>query len=799
MSDAKLTLRLLLKQPLTSTLIAFVLGLGIFGNAAMFSLFSGLFLTPLPFPDSDRLVDLEETAPQWGVDFAPVAYPDFFAWRAENRAFAAIAAYRDDSMNLALADGARRVTVAKVTHDLATVLRLAPVFGRHIAPEEDARDAPKVVLLVESTWREQFSSDPHILGTTLSLDSELYEVIGILPESSRFIENAEAWIPLATSVDENPGAWYLSSIGRLNPNVGIEEARLDLERIHKGLVETRSVNEITSPVVLPVLERFLGRYRRGTAALLVAVGVVLLMACANVSGLMLVRAKSREREFGIRAALGASLYRIVRQLLVESLVFALAGGVVGALLGHCALRFAVAHIPQEVPQWIRFDLDTGFLTFSTVIIVAATIFSGFLPAVRAAQTDRHTILGFGTSDAAANSGQPLGASLLVVAEVALVVVLLVGSGLLIQSVRSILAVDPGFRPDGLLTYRLSLPLSDYGDAEQRYQFFERHLEQVSALAGVENAGVVNTAPLGKHEGAFFEAEGQPPRDPDAQSPVALARVASAGYFRAIGVNLLRGRLPEPTEHSARVALVNEEFVSTFWPDESIDSVPGKRIRPTGGTTDSPWLDVIGVVEDVKHYGLDAESKPGIYSLYGRTVGQVMTVVVRTRTHPESLIAPARAALRQLDPAIPLYDGSTMQERIDESLWPRRAATTFSTLFAMYALLLACAGIYGVLAVTVSGRRRELGIRLALGAERRDVILSVLYQGMGSVLIGVAVGLAVALLVGQVIASFLFGVSANDLPVYVLVAGIVLILGAFANWIPARRAARIDVLGILRVE
>jgi len=376
------------------------------------------------------------------------------------------------------------------------------------------------------------------LGETIVLDSEAYAIIGVLPQEAVFVGNTDAWIPLATTVDTNPGGWYLRGIGRLNAGVSVDEARMDLERIHKSRIDSRSVNAITSPVVLPILERFVGDYRQGTTVLLAAVALVLLMACGNVAGLMLARAKSREHELAVRLALGAARARIVRQLLTESLLLTLIGGGFGAWLGHSALRVALARLPREIPGWIHFELDARFLAFSLVVIVAATIVSGLVPAFRASRTDIQQALRASSFRTSAGPAGRLGSRLLIVGEVSLALILLVGAGFMVQSFRAILDVDPGFRPEGVLTYKLSLPSSDYATGEARDQLFERHLEQLEALPGVLSAGAVNTAPLGTHEGRFFQIENAAPRDPDSQSPVVLVRAVAGRYFDAMGASLL---------------------------------------------------------------------------------------------------------------------------------------------------------------------------------------------------------------------------------------------------------------------
>ena len=787
MQALKTTLRANWRTPWTSGLVILVLAVSVIGNAVMFGVVNALFLAPLPFDAPHELVDITEAAPSWGLDSIPVSYPDFVAWRDEQQqSFRALAAYRDGSMNHGRDDDARRMKVVKVTHEMAEVLGVTPVIGRDLATEDDAPGAPNVVLLVESTWRRFFGASPNIVGQTVSLDSASYEVVGVLPESARFLLNADAWIPLATSVHEFPDAWYLGAMGRLQDGSSIEHAQEELEVIHRALREVRAANKSTTPIVAPVRERFVSELRHGTTTLVGVVALVLVIACLNVSGLMLARARTRSREFEIRAALGASRGQLVRQILLESFTLSAIGTVVGAWAGHVALRAASTATPLELPTWVVFGIDTRFVVFSAILVVLTTLLSGLWPAVRVPRA--RTI---GNRATSRHSG------LLVTAEVALAVVLLVGCGLLIQSVRSIVEVDPGFRASGVLTYRLALPEATYADTDARVAFYERHLSDLSAIPGVESAGVTNTAPLGKHEGAFFDVESAP-RDDDGRSAV-LARTTSYGYYRAIGVRLLNGRLPEPHEDRAPVAVVNRTFARQSWPGDPFDDVLGARIRPSGGDASAPWLTVIGIVDDVRHYGLGADTRAGVYTPYGRAVGPAMTVVVRTARNPEAIVGPARSALARLDPLVPAHEVSTMEDRIDRSLWIRTRATDLSTLFAVYALLLAAAGVYGVVWHSVGARRREIGIRLALGAERADVTRNIFSRGMTPVAVGVGVGVLLSFVGRALVASYLFGTQTSQPTAYVAGATLAVLAASVAIGIPAYRAARTDITEILKAE
>ncbi len=656
--DLALALHFAAKRPASSLAIVSILAFGIAGVTAIFSVFNGLFLRPLPFPDPGRLMDVDETAPQWDLDFVSVAYPDFEAYRDENHSFEALAAYEEDDVNLFLrGESPRRVRTARVTHDLNRVLSMELLLGRNVTPEEDRPGGPKVALLGHALWREQFGGAADVLGESVVLDGEPHTLIGVLPPEAVFIGDAELFVPLATDASVSPGSWYLNSIGRLRPDATPESARADLLRIHRSRIESRPANEITSPVVNPVLDRILGEYRSGTAALLGAVLTVLVMVCANVSGLMLARSASRLREMGIRLALGASRGRIARLVLVESFLLAAAGGALGIALGHGALRYLLAHLPEEVPRFLRFEIDGTFLLASLSLLVGSAGLSGLAPAMSASRTDANHALresGRGVS-ASARTRRRLG--MLVVAELTLAAVLLVGAGVLLESFREIARVDPGFRAEGVLTYRVSLPRESYEENEDRIAFFDRHLERTRSFPGVLAAGVVSAAPLGTHEGWFFEAEGAAPREPDDPTPVVLLRVATPGYFEALGITLHAGRFFDESDGrdpSAGVAIVNEEFKELFWP--GVEAM-GRRIR--AGGDENTWHTVVGVVRDVKHYGLQTAMRPGVYLPYRGSTRREMTVALRTGSDPEALAPLARDAVRDLDPTLPIFEVASM--------------------------------------------------------------------------------------------------------------------------------------------
>ncbi len=793
--DLKLALRLLVLRPAFSLMVTGMLALGIAGNAVIFSAFDGLFLRPLPFAEPERLVDLNETAPKWNLPSMDVSNPDFHAWREHNTTFDGMAFFVPASYNLSAHGGARRLRASRVTADLMRVLRLKPVVGRGFLPEEDRPGGPKVAMLSRALWRDVFAGDPGVVGQAIQLDGQAYTVVGVLPPEANFPDATDVWAPLAADPNQS-GRWYLRGIGRLRPGVTPDQARMDLTRIHRSLIQTgRKENADTTPTVIPLRDRYVGDLRAAGNALLGAVGVVLLIACANVAGLMMIRAAGRSREVAIRTALGASRARIASQLLTESAVYAVAGGIAGLLLGKIMLRLAVSAMPEVMP-WVRFGMDHRTFLFLAAVTAAAAVLFGLTPALHASKAE----LAAGLHDAARSSvsrGRRRILNVLVVGEIGLAMLLAIAAALLFQALRNVMKVDPGFRPDNVLTYSISLPTARYAGKEQ-VAFMRELLERTRALPGVKFAGTAQMTPFdGRDSGTFYLPEGAPPPGPNQQQPVVLDMVISPGYFEAMGMQMIAGRgfTDHDTESGPRVAVIDESFAKRFFP--KVNPV-GKRIRHS--FLDSERIEIIGVTRDVKHFGLDREARPSVflnYRQYG--VRDRMTIVMRTGTDPGTLVAPAREALRRLDPEVAMFDVMRMAEAVDRSLWVRRIYSWLAGAFAAMALILAAAGIYGVISYAVGRRTREIGIRIALGAPPARVMRQVLGHGLLMLAAGLPIGVAAALGASNLLGKLLFGVKARDPITYVLVALVIAAIALAANWIPARRAAAIDPIRALRSE
>ncbi len=794
--DLKIALRTMGNKPGFSLMVIGMLAAGIAGNAAIFSIFDGLFLRPLPFAEPDRLVDLDETAPKWNLKFVGVSNPDFYGWRQGNRTFDAMAFFDDEGYDLSDRGGAQRIRGVRVTHDMLDVLRLQPALGRNFLPEEDRPGGAKVVMLGYELWQRQFQSDRSVLGHVLKLNGVAYTVVGVLPREAVFPPDRELWTPLAAD-PQNGGSYYLSGVGRLKRGVSLDQARADLLRVHRAMAQSGkpSVNDITSPTLMPLRDRYLGDFREVTHMLLGGVAIVLLIACVNIAGLMLVRAAARAREIAIRTAIGASRGAIVRQLLTESLVLAAAGGIAGVLIGQLFLSGILKLMPDGMPGWLSFQLDSRFAIFCTAITAGAAVLFGLAPAVQAAGVDPREWLQDGTRSSFSR-GRRGALSALIVCEVGLALMLLASAGLLLEAFHKVLHVDPGFRPENVLTYTVDLPNARYAKAPQQAGFYDRLLERLRALPGVKSAAAVSILPLDGHAGYFFEVEGGRKFGQKDQNPVVLCLMATPGYFETMGVTLIAGR--PFNEHdgrpASRAAIVNEAFAKYFWPN--MDAL-GKRLRFQGPGND--WIPVTGIAHDVRHYGLDQEVRPSVWVPYNAMPQTAMSIALRTATDPHSLTRAVREVQRQIDPELAMFNIRTMTERLDRSLRARRAYSWLLGAFAAIAILLAAAGVYGVTSYAVSQRSREIGIRMALGARPGQVMSGVLAGGMALVSAGVALGLAGAFLTTRWLESLLFGVSTHDPLTYGAAIAAVAAAGLMANWIPAQRASRVDPMKILRFE
>jgi predicted permease len=798
-SDVRSAWRALNHQRLGSAVVAAMLALGIGANVAVFTLINGLFLKPLPFPDADRLVYLNETAPRWNLDTTGITYADFAQWHKAQQAYDAIATFNRRSFNVATENGADRMDGVSVSADFAKVLGIEPVIGRMFSAEEDRPKGANVALISTSVWRERFGGQPDVLGQTIRLNSRQFTIIGVLPPSADFPGGVRLWTP--QQGDPNSVENYsLEGVGRLKPGVTVAQGGADLLRAHQPIFDTRDKEQNVAPLVRDLRQHLVGDYDTIVGTLGAAVALLLIVACANVAAMMLARALTRRREMGIRLAIGASRTRLLRQLLVENLLLSAVGGVLGLVIGNWAIQLLLESLPDQAPRWASFALDSRMMLFTLGTCILTALLFGWAPALYAINADLRSAIASQTagSTSAIRGRRTLHA--LLVAEFALASLMFVCGGLLVRAYDRVKHVDPGFDPNGVMSFTVSLPGASYADSKARLSFFERLETRLRELPGVTQAGTVSCAPLSNcHWGMFFYAEGAAPRRPDEPNPVVLTRVASPEYFQSMGIRLKRGRVftqEDGREGEARpsVIIVNETFAKTLWPDRT-DPI-GQRVRPG---EKAPWLTVVGVVADVKHYGLERDIRPGVYLPLPRIVLSTMSFVVKTAADPAALIATVRTVVRDMDPELPIYNARTMAERMRLSLTLRASYSWMLMVFAGLALVLALGGSYGVTSYLVSQRTRELGIRVALGARRRDISHAVLKGSIASIGIGVALGVAGAVAAGRLLSSLLFGVPPHDALILAIAVPALGLTGLLANWLPARRASRIDPMISLRAD
>ncbi len=796
--DIRFATRMLARQPAFTMTVTALLAIGIAGTSAIFSLFSGLYLRPLPFEDPEQLVYLNEKAPQWNLERTGIAYPDFHAWRQGNSSFEGMAAFWENRFQISDENGAETVQGARATHDLMQVLRIQPQLGRWFTPQEDRPNGPKVAVIGHAFWLARFGGAQDVIGKTIRLNSEPYEIAGVLPPGVDFPNRAELWIPLARDASDD-GGWYLGGVGRLKPQAAQAKAGEDLLRIHKALIGTRDMNKITSPTVQPLREWYVGNFRQATHILLGAVALVLAIACANIAGIMLARGATRTREMGIRSALGAPRWRIVRQLVTESLLLGALGGILGTILGSWGLQGLLSLMPsQQLPNWVRFDADWRFVLFSLTASVGSAVLFGLWPAWKTSRADIRSDLQDGGARQSDSGGQRRTLEWLITAEVALSAVLLTSAGLLIQAFRKVENVDPGFRATNILTYQIALPNAKYGKPEQRRAFVDELLARHRALPGAEIAAATSATPLGGHWGNFFEVENAPPKRSGDPSPVTLQRIVTAGYLEAMGMTLRSGRTFTDADGRGGgpvVVVVNEAFARLSWSDQA---ALGKRIRYNGGKN-QPWMEVVGVIADVKDYGLDQPSRPSVYLPFAANSIGSLSVVIRTSVEPASLANPARQILRQMDSDVAVTRLTTMAERLQQSIWMRRAYSWLVALFACLAVVLVLSGLYGVISYIVTRRRREIAIRMALGAGQTSIVNSVLAAALKMTGAGLLIGVACGWWSSRLFQSLLFGVEATDPATYVSALVIVGGVALLASLVPAIRAARMEPLRTLRLD
>jgi len=809
LQDLRYGARGLARTPGFTAVAVLTLALGIGATTAIFSVVNAVLLRPLPYPDADRVAMVWMDNRRMGMSEDIHSWPNYADYRDQNRVFSALAAYTPAGYNVTggCLEGEcepQRVAAAASTANLFAVLGVAPRVGRAYSAAEETEGQDAVALISHGLWTRQFGADPAMVGRTIRLNGRERTVIGVMPRGFAFpTAETDVWVPLALPDDfrQARNSFALYAVGRLRPGVTLERAQAEMSAIAKRL-ETQypTLRDLgVNLVALP--EQIVGKsLRTALWIMLGAVGAVLLIGCANVANLLLSRAAVREREVGVRLALGASRGRLVRQLLTESVLLAAVGGALGVALAWAGLRLLIGLAPADVPRLDEVRIDGLVLAVTSAVALATGIVFGLVPALQASRPELAEALRDGRGGTASRRGHRL-RRLLAAGQVALVVVLLTGAGLLIRSFVQLQQVRLGFRPDHLLTMQLSLPGAKYQTPQQRIAFFERVVERVRALPGVQGVGAISDVFLSKTPNSTnFTIEGRAPT-PDQQNVEVPLDGVTPDYFRVMGIELKSGRTftAQDGADAPRVVIVNENMARKFWPGEE---AVGKRFRygdGSGGADGPPWMTIVGVVGDMRRTGYEAPVRYETFLPYPQRAASRMTLVVRTRGEPTALAPAVRAEVRGVDADLPVYEVKSMDELLSAMVAQRRFSMALLGTFAGLALLLGVVGVYGVTSYLVAQRTREVGLRLALGAPPRALVAMVVRQGMVVAAAGIAVGIVGALLVTRLMSGLLYEVSPRDLGTLLGVAAVLALATFAANYVPARRAARVDPLVALRDE
>jgi putative ABC transport system permease protein len=806
-NDVRYAIRSLISHRGFTLIAVITLALGIGANTAIFSVVNALLLRPLPFTEPDRLVQVWEMLSKLGRNSGQASYPNFADWREQNQVFEQLAAYTDRTFNLTGAGEPERIQGALVSPAFFPMLGIKPPLGRVLLPEEDHPHKVFSVVISERLWRRHFNSDPQIVGQTIRLDSESFTVVGVVPEIADVTglpTDTEVWISMSHSSGfDNRRGHYLNVIARLKPGVTREQAQADMNRI-AGRLAAQYPDSNTDHAVrlVPLQEQLVGDFKLALQVLLGAVLCVLLIASANVANMLLARGAGRQKEIAIRSALGAGRWRLVRQMLTESVLLSTVGGAVGLLLALWGVYLLVAFGPSELPRVKEIVVDSRVLGFTVSISMLTGIIFGIVPALQVSRPNLNEALKESVRGASSGGGDRRLRSLLVVSEIALSLVLLVGAGLLIRSFHKLQSVNPGFDPQNLLTMELSLRGPDYQENAPVINFYHQLLAKIKALPGVEAAGIRRYVPIAVDEDfayLSFMVEGRVP-DP-ANRPIAYYNVVSPDLFRTMDIPFTRGRPFDAHDvmKAQNVIIINETLARRYFPGQ--DPI-GKRMTlndETPNPKEEDWATIVGVVKDTKPRELNSEPVAEMYVPFAQDPHRSMAVMIRTTNKPAAMVAAVRREVRELDSNLPIYSIRTMHSVISESIAAPRFRTSLLAVFAIVALTLAMVGIYGVMSYSVTQRTREIGIRMAIGAQPRDVFRMVLGQGMLLTVAGLAIGLAGALALTRLMTTMLFGIKPTDPATFVGVAVVLAMVAVIACYIPGRRATKVDPVDSLRYE
>src|SRR5437016_1601671 len=805
--DIRFGVRSLLKRPGFTAIAIITLALGIGANTAIFSVVNALLLRPLPFKEPARLAQVWEAKIKRGQNTMDVSYPNFADWRDQNQVFEQIAAYTDRTFNLTGTAEPEQIQGEIVSPSLFPLLGIRPVLGRVLLPEEDYPNKVFSVVMSERLWRRRFNSDPQIIGQTIRLNSESFTVVGVVGniiDLSDLPNDTELWVPIAHSSGfNNRDGHYLDVLARLKPGVMREQAQADMDRIASALAAQYPFSNTDHGVRLVALqEQIVGDFRLALLVLLGAVAFVLLIASANVANMLLARAASRQKEIAIRTALGAGRFRLIRQLLTESLLLSLIGGAIGLLLALWGVYLLVAFGPADLPRAKEVALDGRVLTFTLAVSLLTGIIFGLVPALQASRLDLNEALKESGRSATGSVSHRRLRSLLVVCEIALSMVLLVGAGLLMRSFLKLQAVNPGFNPNNVLTMKVSLRGPNYQKAEPIIAFNDQLLNQIKALPGVQSAATRSHIPIAPDDGyanLSFAIEGRLPGPANRSN--AFYNAVSPDYFQTMEIPLLKGRPFEARDDrkSQSVIIINETLARRSFP--GADTIGQRMTLNDKNPKEEDWATIVGIVKDTKPRAQDLTSSPvaEMYMPFAQQPQSSMALTIRATNKPESGVAAVRREVQALDKNQLVHSIRTLESVMSEAVAAPRFRTSLLGVFAVVALILAMVGIYGVMSHAVTQRTHEIGIRMALGARAADVLKLLVRNGMVPVLLGVTLGLAGAVGLTRLMVSFLFGVTATDALTLATVSVGLVLVALIACCIPARRATRVDPLVALRYE
>lgn len=791
--DLRYGFRMLRKNPGLTLVAVVTLALGIGANTAIFSIVNATLLRPLPFSEPQRLVWVWDVQPNYGN--APSSYPEFLDWRNRNQVFESIAGYQGANFNLTGVGDPERVPGLLTTANFFSLLGVQPVLGRTFLDEEDRPGANPVVLLSQSFWKSHFGADPGLIGRTIVFNGKSHSVVGILPNSSIGRFRGDVFVPLALDPTKmSRGLHFLNVVARLKKGMGLERAQGDMDTV---AAQIRKQNATDHGIRLVTLrELIIGNSRLLLLVLLGVVSFVLLIACANVANLQLARANARLKELAIRTALGARRARLVRQWLTESAALAIVGGTLGVALAYWSVHFLRASSLVNFPRLDEAGIDGRVLGFTLGVSLLSSLLFGLIPALQSSTLNLNDSLKEGGRGSSSGMTHHLTRDGLIVIEVALSLVLLIGAGLMIKSFIRLLRVNPGFHPENVITMKINLPASTYGDNQKQASFYQQVLHRLENLPGVVAASVVNNLPMGGGStNGDFDVEGNPPW-PNGQGPITEDHVVGPNYFRVMRIPLMRGRYftERDVVGAPSVVVINEAFAQRVWPNEN---PLGKRVRI--GWPNNNWLEVIGVVGNVKQEALDSATTLEAYVPFLQGPVPAMTLVVRTNGNPNSWVGAVRSQILAVDKNQPIYNVMSLEEVISISVGQRRWNMILLAVFAGVALILAAVGVYGVISYAVSRRTHEIGTRMALGARQIDVLRMIIAQGVVLSLYGVILGLASSFLLTRFLSGLLFEVTSTDPMTYVLIPVLLAFVALVASYIPARRATKVDPMVALRYE